>query len=62
MHLTLAGGTDAAGMELFDPAALGDDFDSQMKGDPADLMEQLAREGRLYWINTHADGGFSLGV
>jgi hypothetical protein len=62
MDRTLEGGTDAGGMVLFDPAALPDDFDSKQKTDPVSQLELLTRAGRLYWLDTHADGSYSLGV
>jgi hypothetical protein len=58
----LEGGTDAASMVIFDPGALPADFDAQWKTDAAAQVEQLTREGRLYWLNTCADGSYTLGV
>lgn len=58
----LEGGTDAASMVLFDPEALPEDFDIQVRDDPAELIERLDAEGRLCGINPAADGGYSLGV
>src|SRR5262249_51233311 len=62
MDRTLKGGTDAAGMVVFDPAALPDDFDEKQNDDPVSQLEQLMQAGRLYWIETHADGSYTLGV
>jgi hypothetical protein len=62
MDRTLEGGTDAGGMVIFDPAALPDDFDAKNKQDPLSQLEQLMQAGRLYWLNTDADGAYTLGV
>jgi hypothetical protein len=58
----LEGGTDAGSMLLFDPAALPHDYDSQMRDDPMAVIEPLAADGRIYWLDTQADGGYDLGV
>jgi hypothetical protein len=62
MICVLHGGTDAASMLIFDPAALPDDFDRRVQDDPMAAIEQLRDEGRLYWLNTESDGSYSLGV
>ncbi len=62
MDLTLEAGTDAAGMVIFDPAGLPDDFDAKQKVEPIAQFEALAAAGRLYWINTQGDGDYTLGV
>src|SRR5262249_54083881 len=62
MDRTLEGGTDAGSMVLFDPAALPDDFDEGYKRDPVSQLEPLAQAGRLYWLDTHGDGGYMLGI
>jgi len=49
-------------MLVFDPAALPDDYYSRMRKNPIAVIEPLANEGRIYWLDTHADGGYSLGV
>jgi hypothetical protein len=58
----LEGGTDAASMLIFDPGALPDDYDERMRSDPSAAIEPLAEKGKLYWLNTDSDGGYSLGV
>jgi hypothetical protein len=58
----LEGGTDAASMLIFDPAALPDDYDARAREDPTALIEPLAAAGRLSWLDTAADGGYSLGL
>ena len=58
----LVGGTDAASMLIFDPAALPEDYDSRARHDPIAVIEQLAADQRLYWLETAGDGGYSLGV
>jgi hypothetical protein len=62
MQSTLEGGTDAGSMAIFDPAALPLDFDVKYKKDPLAQLEQLTRSGHLYWLDTHADGSYRLGV
>jgi hypothetical protein len=62
MDHVLEGGTDAGSMVVFDPAALPEDFDARQRHDAFELLEELTQAGRLYWLETHADGGYSLGV
>ena len=62
MYRILEGGTDAASMVLFDPAALPDDFDVRQRQDPLEQIESLMHAGKLYWLQTCADGGHELGV
>lgn len=58
----LEGGTDAGSMLIFDPGASPDDYDERMRSDPLAAIEPLAEDGKLYWLNTNSDGGYSLGV
>jgi hypothetical protein len=58
----LEGCTDAGSMVIFDPAALPDDFDAKHETDTVEQLEDLARAGLLYWLDTHADGGYTLGI
>ena len=51
-------GTDAASLILYDPAVLPSDFDTSTHDDPVGLLEGLHAQGRVYWINTEADGGY----
>ena len=53
-------GTDAATLILYDPATLPNDFDTSTHDDPVALLEGLHAEGRVYWINTGADGSYTL--
>jgi hypothetical protein len=62
MDYTLRGGTDAGSMVIFDPAALPDDFDAKQQNNPVSQIEELMRAGRMFWLDTHADGAHSLGV
>lgn len=62
METTLRAGTGAAGVVMFDPAALPDDFDAALRSDPISQFNRLQEAGRLCWINTEADGGYTLGV
>jgi hypothetical protein len=62
MDQTLTGGTDAGSMVVFDPAALPDDFDAKQKDDTFEQLAGLMEAGRLYWLNTAADGQYTLGV
>ncbi len=61
MHFILHGGTDAGDMVLFDPGALPDDFDKKGKSQLEDI-QQLACEGRIYWLRTNADGDYHIGL
>ncbi len=58
----LEGGTDAASMLLFDPEALPDDFDDRARDDPSAAIEDAAAAGRLFRLETLADGRFGLGL
>lgn len=58
MKHILETGTDAASVCLFDPAALPPDFDQRIQGDTLEVLEELAREGRLWSCDTGADGAF----
>jgi hypothetical protein len=49
-------------MLIFDPVALPDDYDARAHGDPLAVIEPLCKEGRIYWLDTESDGGYSLGV
>jgi hypothetical protein len=61
MQFILHGGTDAGDMVLFDPGALPDDFDKKGKFQLEDI-QRLAREGRIYWLHTNADGDYHIGL
>ncbi|MEW4570444.1 hypothetical protein AB1L88_21470 [Tautonia sp. JC769] len=58
--IVLEGGTDAASMVLFDPEVFPEGYDDT--DDPMDAIEQLDEMRRLVWMNTAADGGYSLGL
>ncbi|WP_165074616.1 hypothetical protein [Paludisphaera rhizosphaerae] len=58
----LKGGTDAAGMLLFDPQALPEDFDERTRGEAAQTLEEAAREGRLFRLEPGGNGSYSLGL
>jgi hypothetical protein len=62
MERTLEGGTDAGSMVIFDPAALPGDFDAGRTNISTEQLEQLTRAGRLYWLDTHSDGEYRLGI
>jgi hypothetical protein len=62
MMCVLQGGTDAASMLIFDPAALPDDYDRRVHDDPIAAIQKLHDDGRLYWLNTNSDGAYSLSV
>jgi hypothetical protein len=62
MKHVIEAGTDAATLTLFDPEALPEDADRRLADDPIELLERLHAEGRVYWINTHADGSYILHV
>jgi hypothetical protein len=62
MKLTARGGTDAAGVVLFCPASMPADADAQIEDDPAPLIDQLQREGKLVWFPCDSDGGYRLSV
>jgi hypothetical protein len=58
----LEGGTDAGSMVIFDPAGLPEDYDSRARYDPVTVIEQLAKDQSLYWLDTSSDGGYTVGV
>src|SRR5262245_61494341 len=62
MQQTLTAGTDAASVVVFDPAALPNNFEEKYPDDPISQLEQLSQAGRLFWLDTHADGEYLLGV
>lgn len=60
--MTLHAGTDAGNVVAFDPAALPDDYDTLAKDDPITHIQRLHDEGRLRWVDAHADGSYRLGM
>lgn len=62
MIAVLEGGTDAASMLIFDPAAMPSDYDACAPDDPMSMILELTATGRVYWLDTHGDGGYNLGV
>ena len=60
MKHIIEAGTDAATLILYDPAALPADFDTSTHDDPVAMLEELHAGGRVYWINTGADGSYLL--
>jgi hypothetical protein len=60
MKHVIEAGTDAASLILYDPGVLPTEFDTSSHDDPVGLLEQLHSEGRVYWINTGADGSYLL--
>lgn len=51
-------GTDIAVVAFFDAAALPEDYDEQVKKDRMAVLEKLSHEGRLWYLETGADGGY----
>ena len=62
MKLTATGGTDGANIVLYWPDHLPDDADARLKDDPAELLEQLERDGKLVQFPCDGDGAYSLAV
>jgi len=62
MERIIEGGTDAGSMVIFDPAALPDGVGSKQRDRAPKQLQELTRAGRLYWLDTHGDGGYTLGV
>ncbi|PTL75868.1 hypothetical protein [Vitiosangium sp. GDMCC 1.1324] len=62
MQRSLSAGTDAAGLCIFDPAAMPGDFDGRLREDPPAALDELAAAGRLYRWETGADGSYTLGL
>ena len=60
MRHVIDAGTDAGSLLLFDPAALPADFERRFQHDTVEILERLADEGAVIWINTDADGGYLL--
>ena len=60
MKHVIEAGTDAASLILYDPGVLPPDFDTSTHDDPVGLLEGLHGQGRVYWINTGADGAYLL--
>jgi hypothetical protein len=58
MRHVIETGTDIAIVAFFDVAALPKDFDEQAKADQMAVLEKLSREGRLWYLETGADGGY----
>lgn len=58
MRHVIETGTDGATLCFFDPAALPDDFDEQVKSGPIEVFEELTAAGRFWWTSTGGDGGF----
>lgn len=51
-------GTDGAAICAYDPSILPDDFDEKYGGDRADLIEELAGDGKAWHDETGGDGSF----
>jgi hypothetical protein len=58
MRHIVEAGTDAAGVALFDPGALPEDFDPRMQDDPIELFERLQRDGKAFYTETGGDGTY----
>jgi hypothetical protein len=56
MKHVIEAGTDGAAIAAFDAAALPADFDQRAGDDPADLMEMLQAQGRMWSGGTGGDG------
>lgn len=62
MRHIVEAGTDAAGVALFDPVALPEDFDSRVHDDPVGLFEKLQADGQAWYSETGGDGRYLLHV
>ena len=60
MRHVIEAGTDASSLLLFDPGALPGDFERLFQSGSVEILERLTREGRVCWITTDGDGGYSL--
>src|SRR5262249_3146827 len=60
MRFIVEAGTDAASVMLFDPGALPEDFDAQMQGEAADVLERMEEQGRACVIEMAGDGYYLL--
>ena len=58
MPVEITGGSDAAAMALFDPAALPPDFDAKMKEDPERLFTEMRQRGLALAMDCDADGDY----
>jgi hypothetical protein len=60
MRYVIEAGTDAASLLLFDPGALPPDFEQRLQTGTLEISVRLDEEGKVCWISTEGDGGFSL--
>jgi hypothetical protein len=60
MKHVVEAGTDVAWLLLFDPKALPSDFEAAFRDDPTELFDRLQQDGRLFHIETGADGNYLL--
>lgn len=62
MRHCVSAGTDVAQLCFFDPKALPENFDAEMRTPfrTGKLLEECNRNGRLFLINTGADGSYLL--
>jgi hypothetical protein len=60
MRHIVEAGTDAAGVALFDPGALPEDFDLRMQDDPIGFLERLQQDGKAFYTETGGDGRYLL--
>lgn len=58
MRHVVEAGCDGATLCAFDAAALPADFDALVEQDPLGLMEDLQRQGRLWFSETAGDGNY----
>jgi len=60
MRHVIEAGTDASSLLLFDPGALPGGLERLFQTGSAEILERLDREGKVCWITTVGDGGYSL--
>jgi hypothetical protein len=58
MRAIIEARTDSATVCFFDPVALPVDFDERAKKDPVEVVQKLAKQGRIWCWDTGADGGY----
>ena len=58
----LEGGTDEGSMVIFGPAGMQEDYDSRACEDPVTLLQRLADDQTLFWLDTSSDGRYTVGV